>query len=364
MPFIIGILFIAIYSTGADNKGHIIIDEPAAEVVREIFQMYISGIGKTEITRILNRKKIPNPAQYKYENELHCSKPKGKYGCLWGYPAVVRILKNEMYIGNMLQGTTGTISYKSKKKKKKPQREWYLIENTHEPIIEREVWDKAQILLKRSSKPKKDGRVGIFAGKVKCAYCGYALHLDLVSGRRYLKCSTPSRMKEACSGGFVPENHLKEYVLGEFQKMVALYLDKDYAEGLINMPFEKEDKGKRIRTEIVALEKKLKNTEAAIKELYLDKVRGNITLEEYQILSRELSEDMISYKESIQERSDELQQLDTAEMEKLTQRDILEKYINIKELTYDIMNTFIDHIEVGHRKTRHEEYPIKIFWNF
>ncbi|MBO5094544.1 MAG: recombinase family protein, partial [Lachnospiraceae bacterium] len=244
------------YKKDPDHKGHIIIDEPAAAVVREIFALFISGVGKTEITRILNRRKIPNPSMYKYENGLYDKRVSGKCGGLWGYAVVARILSNEIYIGNMIQGQTGTISYKIQKKYRKPEEEWFYCRGTHEPIIEMEVWEKAQKLIKARATPRRDGTVSIYARKVRCAYCGYIMHTLITGGRRYLRCTSVKRMPGVCTGAFIPEKTLGNYVLEEFHKLQKRYLDEEAAQKMIQIPERQKDQKKQIKNEIAEIEKK------------------------------------------------------------------------------------------------------------
>ena len=103
------------YTKDPNQKGHLIIDPVAAEVVREVFSLYNQGWGKTAIARELNNRGIPNPTQYKVQNSITYKTPKNKLGTLWKYSAIADMLQNEMYIGNMVQGKYGSISYKSHK---------------------------------------------------------------------------------------------------------------------------------------------------------------------------------------------------------------------------------------------------------
>ncbi|MFV0394918.1 MAG: recombinase family protein [Coprobacillaceae bacterium] len=173
--FHIGAFALYGYQKGPDNKGHLIVDEDAASVVKEVFKLYNSGYGKTAIARILNERGIPNPTEYKRLKGLRWRPPKSENATLWKYHAITDMLTNEMYIGNMIQGKYGSISYKSKINKPKPKEQWIRVENTHEPIIDIELWDHTQSLIQEKTKPFKVGKIGIFAKKVTCMNCGYAM---------------------------------------------------------------------------------------------------------------------------------------------------------------------------------------------
>ena len=179
------------YKKDPNIKGHLIIDEEAAQVVREVFTLFSQGYGKTAIARMLNDRGIPNPTEYKRLHGLRCRTPKGKNSTLWKYYAISDMLVNEVYIGNMVQGKYGSVSYKTKQNKPRPKSEWYIVEGTHEPIIDRELWDKVQVLIAQKAKPFTAGTIGLFAKKARCMNCGYVMRSNKQSdGRRYLGCSS------------------------------------------------------------------------------------------------------------------------------------------------------------------------------
>lgn len=112
------------YLKDPEQKGHLVIDPVAAEVVKKVFTLYNQGYGKTAIARQLNNEGIPNPTQYKVQQGIRYKTPPNKLGTQWKYFAISNMLSNEMYIGNMVQGKYGSISYKSQKNKPKPKEQW------------------------------------------------------------------------------------------------------------------------------------------------------------------------------------------------------------------------------------------------
>lgn len=134
------------------NHGKLIIDKEAAEIVREIFNMFASGISKINIAKILNGRNVPNPSEYKRLKGFKFNKANEDQSKLWKYFTVNSILHNEVYIGNLIQGKYGSISYKTKKSKPKPKEEWIRVEKTHEPIIEKEMWENVQNIMKNRTK--------------------------------------------------------------------------------------------------------------------------------------------------------------------------------------------------------------------
>lgn len=163
------------YRKAPDNKNKLIIDDYAAAIVRRIFDLYLKGFGKIRIAGILNGEGIPCPSEYKRQNGdmYRNSKNPDRISC-WTYSTVNRILENEMYIGNMVQGRKSQ-RMRSKAKVKKRE-DWIVVCRTHEAIIDRDTWEKTQRLLK--CRVREENRVterSLFAGFLKCGNCNCAM---------------------------------------------------------------------------------------------------------------------------------------------------------------------------------------------
>ncbi len=161
------------YQKSPDDYHRLMIDEEAAEVVRWIYQQFVGGNSIIGIVKELNAVGIPNPTLYKQQKGMNFAARGGKNDGLWCDRTVRRILKNEMYIGNMVQGKNKTISYKIHEVRSVPKEEWIVVDNTHDPIIDRDTFDKVQARFGshvRSSPITQ--QVDLFAGLVRCADCG------------------------------------------------------------------------------------------------------------------------------------------------------------------------------------------------
>ena len=167
------------YLKDPDDKNALIVDEEAAAVVRDIFNMFLDGMSKNAIVRHLNEHGVLCPSAYKrerlglkYQNpSLDPSKRP-----LWCAMSVTTILKNRMYCGDMVQGRYRMKSYKVHVQELVPQDEWYIVENTHEAIIDRDTFDKVQRLLLRDTRTgPQQKKLYLFSGFLKCADCGKAM---------------------------------------------------------------------------------------------------------------------------------------------------------------------------------------------
>ena len=143
------------YQKDPQQKGHLLIDEEAAEVVREVFTLFSQGYGKTAIAKILNEQGVPNPTEYKRQKGLRYQQPESQNSTLWRYYTISAMLRNEMYIGTMVQGKYGSVSYKTKQNRPRPKETWYRKENTHEAIIDQKLWNTVQRMQSRLLQEKQ-----------------------------------------------------------------------------------------------------------------------------------------------------------------------------------------------------------------
>ena len=362
--FHIGAFALYGYKKDPEQKGHLIIDEEAAAIVREVFTLFSQGYGKTAIARMLNDRGVPNPTEYKRLHGLRYQQPKRKNSTLWKYFAISDMLTNEIYIGNMVQGKYGSVSYKTKQNKPRPKSEWYVVEGTHEPIIDRELWDKVQAMIAQRVKPFDTGTIGLFARKARCANCGYTMRSSKNRGKHYLQCSNRHVARDACIGSFISVDKLEQMVIAELNRLAAEYLDKDELEQNIAFCDNLQGQKKRLLADLSAYEKKIAEYSKGIRELYMDKVKGLISESDFV----ELSKDFTTEKERLERvMIDGQKQL--AEIEERiavgdNRRELIEQYTNLEHLTREIVEILIDYIVIGKRIPGTKDVPIEIHWNF
>ncbi|MCI8465688.1 MAG: recombinase family protein [Lachnospiraceae bacterium] len=353
------------YRKDPEQKGHLLIDEEAAEIVREVFTLFSQGYGKTAIARILNERGVPNPTEYKRLHGLRYRQPKQKLSTLWKYFAVSDMLVNEIYIGNMVQGKYGSISYKTKQNKPRPRDQWYIVEGTHEPIIERELWDKVQTLVTERSKPFATGTIGLFARKARCSGCGYTMRSHKLSdGRRYLCCSSRHVSKEACEGAFISVATLEQAVIFELNRLSSKYLNQEELEEKIQFSDHWIVQKKRLEKEIAAHQKKVAECAACIRELYLDKVKSVISEYEYVDFSQKFSAEKEQFESFLLEAEKKLADMECKLSVGDNRRQIIRQYITLEKLDRETVDKLIDYISIGKRIPGTRNVPIEIHWNF
>ena len=349
------------YKKDPNQKGHLIIDPVAAETVREVFSLYNQGYGKTAIARILNNRGIPNPTQYKVQQGIAYKTPKNKLCTLWKYFAISDMLSNEMYIGNMVQGKYGSVSYKSKKNKPKPREQWDIVKGTHEAIIDENLWNSVQRKINANFKPFSGGKIGIFAKKCRCKYCGYTMKTSKTRDDRYLRCPTRQVDKNSCQGSFISENVLKRTVLQELNILINKYLNVNQLEENIILNKFKTEK-EILKKEISQYKANVNKYSKALKDLFMQIVNESITQEEFEILGAELRKDRDDAQKLLDEKEKKLLKLNDEQYTLASKREILENYINVTELSREMVDNLIDYIEVGEKDPITKKKAITIYW--
>ena len=362
--FHIGAFALYGYKKDPDQKGHLIIDEEAAAVVREVFTLFSQGMGKTAIARLLNDRGVPNPTEYKRLNGLRYKQPDNKNSTLWKYFAISDMLINEIYIGNMVQGKYGSVSYKTKQNKPRPKSEWYIVEGTHEPIIDRELWDKVQELVAQKAKPFITGNIGLFAKKVRCINCGYTMLSSKSHGKHYLQCANKHVAKDACEGAFISVDKLERMVIDELKRLALEYLDKDELERNIEFCNNLQEQKEHMNSELAIYNKKIEEYTKGIRDIYMDKVKGLITDDDFVAMSKDFVKEKERLQKLVQDRQEKIIEIEEKIENGDNRRELVEQYIKLEHLTREMVVTLIDHINVGKRIPGTRDVPIEIHWNF
>lgn len=218
------------YRKDDENKNHLIVDEYAGGIVRQIFEWKIEGMAISAIAEKLNGLGILSPKEYKKFLGLNYNGGfQGAGRSLWGNASVKRILTNEIYLGHLQQGKSQKVNYKVKKIVKKPMEEWVCVKNTHKPLVTEDDFQIVQNLLKSDSRQGSGmEKSGLFAGLLFCGDCREQMVRRLVryKGKEkvYYICSTKNR-GDGCSRHSIEEEALKELVENIVKKYVNAFWD-------------------------------------------------------------------------------------------------------------------------------------------
>lgn len=353
------------YKKDPKNHNHLIIDEYAAEVVREIYRLYLQGHGKAKIGSILSSAGIMIPTLYKkqvlgenYYNSKILDTTK-----VWSYQTIHMILNNRTYIGDLIQNRYNTYSYKDKKKRKLPESEWIIVKGTHEPIIDKETFDRVQELQKiRTKEVKNDKAVSVFSGLIICADCKKAMT------RKYNRrgnheftgyvCNTYKTCgKKFCSSHSIDIDLLEEAVLNSIRSEARKILrDSDIDE--LNHIQVKDNHRKFVESEIASIDKQIEKAEGYKKKTYDNLMDEIISKEEYVKYIEEYNQKISDLKEQKEVLIDELNAQDCLDEKYNEWVESFKDYINIKKLTREVVLELINKIAV------HEDGTIDIYYRF
>lgn len=165
------------YMKSPEDKHILIVDEEAAVIVRRLFNEFANGNSARMIADKLNDERVSTPRFYHYE-KLGKTNPLTEEKNVWGSATILQLLRNQVHIGNMVQGKRQVVSFKTKKMRQVSPEDWIIVENTHTPIVDEVTWDRVQEKLSRHHKKirrTKNDTVGLFSGIIKCSDCGLPL---------------------------------------------------------------------------------------------------------------------------------------------------------------------------------------------
>lgn len=209
------------YRKSPVDKNKLVIDPYAAKVVRRIFELYLKGYGKNRIAAVLNEEKIPCPSEYKSLNgDQYRNSNRLEGTSYWTYSTINRILQNEMYTGNMVQGRKK--QQMRSRAKAMGKENWIIVSGTHEAVIDKDTWEQVQNLLKRRTRSLDlKSNTSIFAGFLRCGDCGRALVKKTGKTINYF-CGTYVRSgRQYCTPHMISHEILEKILLDDLKEILC-----------------------------------------------------------------------------------------------------------------------------------------------
>ena len=341
------------YAKSPDDHHQLIIDEEPAAIVRQIYAWFIAGKSIIGIAKELNERGIPNPSMYKRLKGMKYRHPAGASNDgLWPDSSVRRILTNEMYIGNMVQGKNTTISYKIKKCRAIPKEEWIIVEGTHEPIIEKDTFYQAQALFNKNiRKSPTKSEVDLFSGLVRCADCHRIMNKKTnqhsYGTYHYYRCATARKMKKsACGNHTIRIDKMQHTVMVTIQKMVELAVQMSEALSKINRDPQRVKESDHLRQSLETLTSQREKEYRMQLDLYPDWKSGVITQQEYLALKAKIAEKIAVLDTKIENVKKTLDAYAHGIDDENAFITAFKKYENFTELTRGMLVELVDEILV------------------
>ncbi len=279
------------YRKDPNNHNRLLVDDYAANVVRDIFKWKLEGISAGDIADRLNSIGIPTPMDYKNSLGMRYNTAfRVKQESVWIPRMVLRILKNPIYIGTLVQGCVTTPSYKVKRRINKPREEWDIIENNHEPIIERFDFDIVQRVLALDTRTSVSGEaVEVFSGMIYCGECGASMTRKTVpSGKKkyvYYICSAHKNEK-TCSSHSIRDTLLKDVVLKLVQQHIQDVIDLSDLIKMTDSALLQKANVKKLQERIARKKEEIQRCQKLLQSLYESMTDGIIDQQEYQELKK------------------------------------------------------------------------------
>lgn len=340
------------YVKDSDDKSKLVVDQFAADVVRDIFRWKIEGLSPQNIAVRLNELGIPSPAEYKklsgsnYKTSFQTSSK-----AVWSHVSVRRILKNEIYLGVMIQGKRTTPNYKTKTVVTKAESEWLRVEGTHEAIISVRDFELVQELLKDDTHCRAgDVTVPVYAGRIYCGDCGAAAVRKTVfyAGKRYVYyvCNANKHDRTVCSRHSIREDVLNQVIYQTVRHQIDLLLDVDKAlRQFENLSWEKH-KLKQLDASIEIQEEVVRKNNTLRLGIYEDLRAGLLDRSEYESLKKELAERIDEATAAIEKLNKEKREILDGVSKQQSWVEQFRQYENVTELTRPMVIHLIERINI------------------
>ena len=366
------------YRKHPDVKNKLVIDEDTRWIIEKIYDLAYHGAGAAKITRILISEKIPTPGWLNYQRDgtfanIYAGAPEEKRYA-WTIAQVKSILKDETYIGNSVHYRETNISFKNKHRIRKPESEWLRVENTHEAIISKEVFEQVQQQISNRRRRQKSGTTQIFSGLARCADCGWSLAYGENRQNKtpygHYHCSNYGQGTGRCTMHYIRYDVLYAYVLSRLQywSEEAQRDDETMLQRLLNASSrEKAVAQKKAAEAVKKAEKRLKELDSLFAKLYEDRVSGRITERNFRMLSEKYQEEQEQVEKTIRVLTNQMREQEQQRESAEKWLALIRKYAAPTELTAELLNALIEKIVV-HEAVKHEdgtrEQEVEIFYRF
>ena len=327
------------------DKGQLVPNPEYAPIVKKIFKMADEGIGISEIATYLNDNNIKTPSVIKRKNP----NSNGRYNSLWTVSSVNKILKNRMYVGDMVQNIQTKLSYKSQKKVSLDKSYWIIVENTHEPLVDRATFERIQNSPARTRKTFKSRDKRLFENLIYCKECGNTLTITYRRNHNYwtVNCNKYSRdpKRRLCEPHFMPYDKLEEALLKTIKSTCKKSLENinvsNLAEIIAKANTTKEDNS----IEIESLNSRKDELQRKQDMLYEDKFNGNVSVDNYLRLSGKIEQELSRINDRLQEINN-IKEINNIEEEINKYQSIIKEMIDIKKPTRELLKALVDKIYI------------------
>ena len=338
------------YKMHPTEKNKIVVDEEAAVVVRRIFAMALDGISCRKIAAKLNEEGVPTPAAYA---GLTVPNP-GPYTGLWSSERISEMLQNETYIGNMVQGRTIKISYKSRKYLKQDRENWVVVEGTHEPLVDNETFRKVRMLVNSRRNTRSRTYDFLLKGLIFCHECGYplaVLNRKNAAGEDvlYFVCRTYQRFTKAgvCTCHSIKEKTVTDAVIAKVREVCEACLNPRELLPMAQEAVEQAQKENAPENEMQAIQNKIDSLTANLDKMYMDRLSGLLAEADFERIYQRVKMERAALEDKLEAL--EAQKECTVSTEDRA-RALVQKYMDSAFTSRELLVSLIQRVELTEEK--------------
>lgn len=347
------------YIKDPNDKHKLVVDNNTGPIVRKIFALAYSGVGNCQIAKTMTDEKYPTPGTYSGRGKQSYNKK--LVGNIWTTGMIRRILENEVYLGDLTQCKIKKASYKSKKTIRNDREDWIIVKDTHEPLVSRDVFSDIQKRLVQTSKKynRLPGENHLLSKLLYCKDCNHRISISWKNSKNHSTgrsgvCNFYKKYSKnnVCTPHYINYDELETQVISYIKmicKKYLLYLNtpeliKDNYKNIQNNIYEYQSSLKKINNE-------LDKAENFMLKLYEDKITNVINDSVYKTLSEKKNSQIDNLKFQIQNIESEINKLNNQlnqDHHKISDiKTILNKFLNSKVITQDLIHQIIDKIYVS-----------------
>ena len=341
------------YKKDPNDKEKWIIDEDAAQIVRKIYRLYLEGNTMGGIARMLTAERIETPKLYAENRGIKHYKT-ATYPEIWSRISVEYILSNYEYTGSTVNFKTKRKSFKNKKQWIQSKEDWAVFEGTQEAIIDKETFETVQKMRGTKRAYTKFNEVNIFSGLLYCADCGGRMTIRRRKGDRRKDafiCSTyRKKKKNLCTEHAIKVSALEQIVLQDIRKVCAYVkqYEQEFVEDFWKCSVKESERlQSTAKSELKKAESRLSEIERIIVKLYEEKVCGRMPEERFELLAKNYETEQAELKQKAEALKASLAAKEESGISLAKFVSLVRSYTEVKELTPEILNSFIDKIYIG-----------------
>ena len=362
------------YLRDPQDKHRLVINPEVAPNVMRMFELCVSGYGLHRIAKILNKDGVLSPADYDRFRKHNAADGEFAPKYTWSMGVVRNIVKNPMFIGHMVQCRKRSQSYRTQKIVLNSKEDWVIVENTHEPIVSKELFNKTQKVIEgRTRFIKQTGEPHIFTNLFFCAECGrkMAHHKRDISTGNYYSCGKYRALgPDGCSSHHISYDNIYGVVLRDIQNNVQL-LQEDEQKALkdiMAIKFSEEQKRlKNAKKELTTAQRKLPELEAKIKRVYEDNISGKLPDNLFATFLADYQAEKTTLQERIRTLQNDVVQLENTQKDVSQFVKLIKQYTDISTLNRQNLNELIDKITISETPqphSRNKDFIITIYYKF